>query len=401
MIHKKKLLCILSASFVVCMLLGSMSNTAQAQLSNGSELASQFSDGKTVMVYAHQDDDLIWMLPFYSSSSKIILTAVPISSSHLSKVIPYITDGNYQQKWQALKGSTSDYEYANTALQPCKRLFSGINFGTFKEQLRPIVAASTTKRIITHNNWGEYGHIHHKWINRAIRELATQYGKDVWMLATTANINPGNSYTDLGSMGLPYVRGYFNDLTVNYYRSIYQRAILTSPVNGNYNYDLWSWHDSYWEFPSGTRTFVKIVSTGVDQSSNATVQSKVSQYSSTEIGRCEEPVGTLDLISSGVAQGWTFDGSVSSSAISVQFYVDIPAGQGGSYAGYAGNAYTTQIRTDVNNLFGISGTHGFAWTIPAKYRDGKTHTLYAYGIDLSNAGPNPMLSGSGKTFRLP
>ena len=51
-----------------------------------------------------------------------------------------------------------------------------------KSKLEQYIASPDVSRIITHNNWGEYGHQHHKAVNVAVRELAVKYRKDVWML---------------------------------------------------------------------------------------------------------------------------------------------------------------------------------------------------------------------------
>jgi hypothetical protein len=51
------------------------------------------------------------------------------------------------------------------------------------------------------------------------------------------------------------------------------------------------------------------------------------------------------------------------------------------------------------NAAGYPGDHGFNFQIPSQYRDGRTHLLYAYGIDTAG-GTNPMLSGSPMQFNL-
>ena len=53
-----------------------------------------------------------------------------------------------------------------------------------KAKLEQYIASPDVSRIITHNNWGEYGHRHHLGVNKAVRELAVKYRKDVWMLGT-------------------------------------------------------------------------------------------------------------------------------------------------------------------------------------------------------------------------
>lgn len=105
------------------------------------------------------------------------------------------------------------------------------------------------------------------------------------------------------------------------------------------------------------------------------------------------PVGFLD----GVAFGWAYDPDDSSVSISVHFYVDGPAGSGV----FAGAVTANLSRPDVNSAYGIAGNHGFSFSIPSQFRDGKQHTLYAHGIDTSGIGTaNVLLSGVPQTFVL-
>jgi hypothetical protein len=65
-----------------------------------------------------------------------------------------------------------------------------------KAKLEQYIASPDINRIITHDNWGEYGHQQHKALNVAVRELAVKYRKDVWMLGCHINSDNG-SFTDV------------------------------------------------------------------------------------------------------------------------------------------------------------------------------------------------------------
>jgi Bacterial Ig domain/Galactose oxidase, central domain len=113
---------------------------------------------------------------------------------------------------------------------------------------------------------------------------------------------------------------------------------------------------------------------------------------STSSGRT--PVGYLDGIdANGIASGWTYDPDASSQNNTVQIYADGPAGSGT----LIGALTATAPRLDVNSALGISGDHGFTFSIPANLKDGKQHQLYAYGIDLTGDA-NFLLNGSPKSF---
>jgi hypothetical protein len=106
-------------------------------------------------------------------------------------------------------------------------------------------------------------------------------------------------------------------------------------------------------------------------------------------------LGVLESIdTNGIATGWAIDPDTLSVSIDVHFYVDGPAGAGGVLAGI--------IRASIPRLdIASTGAHGFRFSIPTKYRDGRAHTLFVYGIDSSGAaGGNLLLSSAPLGFTL-
>lgn len=111
------------------------------------------------------------------------------------------------------------------------------------------------------------------------------------------------------------------------------------------------------------------------------------------------PRGTIDGVNAdGSYWGWVFDRDNSSQSLTVHFYVDQHAGNLGRFEGAIGSTMANRPRPDVNQVFGISGNHGYEFTIPWYLRDGRTHMLYAYGID-TNGGTNSLLAT--QTFNVP
>jgi hypothetical protein len=110
------------------------------------------------------------------------------------------------------------------------------------------------------------------------------------------------------------------------------------------------------------------------------------------------PVGTFDGIApDGVTlRGWSYDPDSTSSSVSVQLFINGPAGTGTLIS----SATTSFLRTDINTTFGITGNHGFEVAIPAQYRDGTIHSYYAYGIDFNNSAVSFLLTGSPKSFTV-
>lgn len=131
--------------------------------------------------------------------------------------------------------------------------------------------------------------------------------------------------------------------------------------------------------------------------SSCTVQMNSGKTVSAEFKINQDPLGQLETIktTNNKAEGWSFDPDATSTSNAIHFYIDGGAGQGK----FEGAVVANKTRNDVNNLRKITGKHGFEFTIPSAYRDGKNHTLFAYAINLQN-GNNPELIGSPKNFVL-
>jgi LmbE family N-acetylglucosaminyl deacetylase len=235
--------------------------TALNQSVNQSVSQSEFQDGKNLIVFAHQDDDLLWMLPFWQYANKFIIAAYPappvyaIIVAKISQQIPQYAD--YSSKWHPSFGTTTMENFRDFWLDKCARA-GDLTLPVIKENLRPYISDANIKRIITHNNWGEYGHIHHRLVNQAVRELALEYNKDVWALSMKTAVNGGN-YENTGTFGFSYINLSFDDSVFQKIKAIYQTETLISDTQGNPIADAWTWHDSTNEYPFGQRTFVKIV----------------------------------------------------------------------------------------------------------------------------------------------
>ncbi len=115
------------------------------------------------------------------------------------------------------------------------------------------------------------------------------------------------------------------------------------------------------------------------------------------------PVGVFDAADCSVLTGWAFDPDAPSSTVAIHVYADGPAGSGTLVLGQA----TDQVRLDVNSYFNISGNHGFSFALPDYFKDGKSHTVYAYAIDATGDAPAHLInspksiSGCTSVVRVP
>jgi hypothetical protein len=104
--------------------------------------------------------------------------------------------------------------------------------------------------------------------------------------------------------------------------------------------------------------------------------------------------GSLDAAACDAIAGWTQDQASPGAKTTVTLDFDAPAGATGaeSMSVQAGNS-----RSDLCTAIG-SCDHGFSVPVPAAVRDGKSHTVYAYGVSSGGGGPTVLLPGSPKTF---
>lgn len=217
------------------------------------------SSAKTVVVFAHQDDDLLWMLPFWNESSEMVLAASPLSPHTETVVNGY--PQTIRSKHRAIWGSVSSDEYINTWKHFTERQ-KYINFATLTNYLRPLIARKDVARIITHNPWGEYGHFHHRLVYRVLHQLAAEYKKSIWVLSYKAPMTAPTQYIDQGSLGLPFVKREFKHEIFSSLRQIYLNEDNFGGAIGLLK--TWTWFDGAYDYPYGVRTYVQTVRQGQD-----------------------------------------------------------------------------------------------------------------------------------------
>ena len=237
----------------------------------------------TILIYTHQDDDLIWMLPFWNITEKFIGGAMPATPDFrlIVRDQQIFLNNNgyniqYESNWITPWTDITDIEYSEyywwnnpsyyylsvdhleTRMANDNTPLSTAEINKIKAKLEQYIASTDMTRVITHNNWGEYGHQHHRALNKAVRELAVKYRKDVWILGCTIN---NTQFNDIDVPdGITYTLGSFNTPDLfNGIRQIYQ------------NYYRWTWHND--ATPSGDHKFIKIVDGGSDKSNILTGES--------------------------------------------------------------------------------------------------------------------------------
>lgn len=265
-------------------LLGRGDQSTLREAGGGQPSVAEFSDGRSLVVFAHQDDDLLWMLPFWPLADKFLLSAYPAAPMFEELVMSFPPRLKYQARWTPIWKSVDNDIWADIFTDRCKRA-PIITLASVKAHLRPFFVAPI-KRVVTHNNWGEYGHAQHRLVNMAVRQLAVETGLDVWSLATRmpAEAREQSQYVNVaGELGLPTIEGFFDADLFRELRAAYLARIpnaSTPEMTAKFRSwwpTLWTWSDQPDAFPMGWRPFVQIVDMGVDLTTGNTVMKRLEE----------------------------------------------------------------------------------------------------------------------------
>src|SRR5262245_21214907 len=108
------------------------------------------------------------------------------------------------------------------------------------------------------------------------------------------------------------------------------------------------------------------------------------------------PVGWHDYITAaGIVHGWTCDANDFNYGLDVHIYVD---------GGYVGKAWAGEFANEgVAQNCGGNWFHAYNFRIPDWLRDGQSHSLVEYAINIcgsSCTAGNPPLAGTGQWFNI-
>jgi hypothetical protein len=109
-------------------------------------------------------------------------------------------------------------------------------------------------------------------------------------------------------------------------------------------------------------------------------------------------IGWISSVSSadGTISGWAVDTRNSQEALTISFYSDAPATQGGILMG---TTMANTVSFFVHYMHGLSGSHGFIFPIPAKFKNGKVRNFYAQASNR-NGLISKSLPGAVSSFNL-
>lgn len=125
---------------------------------------------------------------------------------------------------------------------------------------------------------------------------------------------------------------------------------------------------------------VSVYAMGVDASGNANGQNVMIKQGTITCSNGTSatlPKGFADSNTCKIIEGWAFDEDNTSKAVDIHIYID---GQG------TNTGPTTVLRSDVNNAQGITGNHGYRYSVPTKWHNGQTHNTEVYAININKDG---------------
>lgn len=108
------------------------------------------------------------------------------------------------------------------------------------------------------------------------------------------------------------------------------------------------------------------------------------------------PKGEHSALNCTDTRGWACDASDYTQPLAIHFYKDGPVSSGGTFLGSV--VANSPREAGVATACGGNANHGFVFNLPASMRDGRSHSVYAYAINIGSGSGNSLLNSSPKTF---
>lgn len=153
----------------------------------------------SIVVAAHPDDENLWFSSILSGVDRIILCFLSVASmpkwtegrkrSIASYPLPKVTCLELPESEVFWGVDWSRPEFTGYGLRVTQtNLTDAIyrnNFARLKQQLRDHLRGC--ENVFTHNPWGEYGHVEHVQVYRAVKDLQEELGFRLWFTGYTSN----------------------------------------------------------------------------------------------------------------------------------------------------------------------------------------------------------------------
>ena len=147
--------------------------------------------GRSVIVVAHPDDEILWLSSVMAKADPVILCfgapyGNPQKAENRARAVAHLGLPRLVDLALPESGARLQADWANPRLTPTGIAISNqdaqerydANFSLLLEKLRPILSNATD--VYTHNPWGEYGHTEHIQVYRAVKTLQAELHFTVW-----------------------------------------------------------------------------------------------------------------------------------------------------------------------------------------------------------------------------
>jgi LmbE family N-acetylglucosaminyl deacetylase len=223
--------------------------------------SDNLQDGRTVVIAAHGDDEIIFMEPFLANAMQILWVGHAFEKSRKEA-----TDHIFQKN-KVYGGRRIGVRYAflhvpdqtrkDEANNVCYRdlvTYSPGKTDTAVWGFLDGAKRSGATRVVTHNPWGEYGHPHHRLLNAVVTRHAKALGLDVWQPAAVypgggkdpelqATFLDGVTYSQSYSWSRSYLRA----------REVY----ITKRATVAPYWSMWTWKTDNTDYAAKGRMFWK------------------------------------------------------------------------------------------------------------------------------------------------
>jgi len=199
----------------------------------------------SILVAAHPDDEALWFSSILDSVKEVLICISHVASrpdwteqrckcivSHPIKNLSCLAI----QSSEAFDGvNWNSPIITKYGLLISKPGFSDDRYKQSYEQLKKRLEQRLLgyTNIITHNPWGEYGHLEHVQVYRVTKELQAKFGFNIWF----SNYCSNRSY--------PLYLKYASSLDSDFLSLPTNKSLGLELMNLYKKYDCWTWHTDY------------------------------------------------------------------------------------------------------------------------------------------------------------
>jgi len=208
----------------------------------------------SAIVIAHPDDEILWFSSIIRRVSTLVICFVeqksePGWSEGRKKALAEYPFDNLRVLGLDLADAFDCCNWRNPRITPygvelrgnrCAKTRYERNYRELTERLKEHLADCSN--VFTHNPWGEYGHEEHVQVFRAVDNLRTETGFNVWFSGYCSRRSVPLMLRYVRALDNECIRAATDSAVVNEIRSLYER-------NG-----CWSWFGDY-QWPEEDRFF--------------------------------------------------------------------------------------------------------------------------------------------------